>query len=109
MLICVFLFLICPVPCFPHVLFSAVCSVSCGIPQAITLPNLFPVSMPVVWFRVLCDVLRKHNRDRAADSLSDKGNLYYYVNRAWLGLFYYVTNYKYLHDGFLAFYFFENR
>jgi len=26
-----------------------------------------------VWFRVLCDVLRKHNRDRAADSLSDKG------------------------------------
>lgn len=85
------------------------CPVTAGIPAAITLPNQFLVSMPVVWFRVLCDVLRKHNRDRAADSLSDKGNLYYYVDRAWLGLFYDVTNYKYLHDGFLAFYFFENR
>jgi hypothetical protein len=27
-----------------------------------------------VWFRVLCDVQRRHNRDRDGDSLWDKGN-----------------------------------
>ena len=32
------------------------------------------ISMPGVWFRALCDVRHRHNRDRAADSLSDKGN-----------------------------------
>ena len=47
-------------------------------------PIQFPSSMRGVWFRVLCDVLRKHNRDRAADSLSDKGMICYYVDRAWL-------------------------
>ena len=39
-----------------------------------------------VWFRVLCGVLRRHNRDRDEDSLWDKGNLCDYVDRAW-GLF----------------------
>ena len=39
-----------------------------------------------VWFRVLCDVLRKHNNVRDADSLLDMGNLCDYVDRAW-GLF----------------------
>ena len=37
-----------------------------------------------VWFHVLCDVLRKHNRDRDGDSLSDKGMICYYEDRAWL-------------------------
>jgi len=36
-----------------------------------------------VWFRVLCDVLHTHNRDRDGDSLSCKGNLCDYVDRAW--------------------------
>ena len=36
-----------------------------------------------VWFHVLCDVLHTHNKDRDADSLSDKGNRYDYVDRAW--------------------------
>ena len=46
-------------------------------------PIQFPASRQVVWFRVLYDVLRRHNRDRDEDSLSDKGNLCYYVDRAW--------------------------
>ena len=36
------------------------------------------------WFHVLCGVLHTHNRDRDADSLSCKGNLCDYVDRAWL-------------------------
>ena len=36
-----------------------------------------------VWFHVLCDVQRRHNIDRDADSLSYKGNLCDYVDRAW--------------------------
>ena len=39
--------------------------------------------MPATYPLRLCDVLRKHNRDRAADSLSDKGMICYYVDRAW--------------------------
>ncbi len=55
------------------------------------------ISMPGVWFRVLCDVQRKHNRDRDEDSLSDKGNLCDYVDRAWVFSFlarFYVQSYK---------------
>ena len=46
-------------------------------------PIQFPASRQVVWFRVLYDVLRRHNRDRDEDSLSDKGNLCDYVDRAY--------------------------
>ena len=49
----------------------------CNLSQSI------PVSMPGVWFRVLCGELHTHNTFRAADSLSDKGNLCDYVDRAW--------------------------
>lgn len=35
-----------------------------------------------VWFRVHGDVQRRHNRDRDADSLWDKGSRYYYVDMA---------------------------
>ena len=47
----------------------------------------FPASRRGVWFRMLCDVQRTHNTFRDVDSLSDKGNLCDYVDRAW-GLFY---------------------
>jgi hypothetical protein len=53
------------------------------LPFLLTFPIQFPASRRGVWFRVLCDVLRKHNRDRDEDSLSDKGNLCDYVDRAW--------------------------
>ena len=47
-------------------------------------PNLFPANRREVWFRVLCDVLRKHNRDRDEDnSPLRKGNLCDYVDRTW--------------------------
>ena len=46
-------------------------------------PNLSLSNRRGVWFRVLCGVLRKRNRDRDEDSLSDKGNLFDYVDRAW--------------------------
>ena len=52
------------------------------LPFLITSPNLFHASRRGVWFRVLCDVLRKHNRDRDEDSLSDKGMICDYVDRA---------------------------
>jgi len=43
------------------------------------------------WQGVSCHVLydgqHKHNRDRAADSLSDKGMICYYVDRAWWSFF----------------------
>lgn len=42
-----------------------------------------------VWFRVLCDVLRKHNRDRDEGNPLYKGNLCDYVDRAWSALFSY--------------------
>ena len=43
------------------------------------------ISMPGVWFRVLYDVLRRHNRDRDGDNLWDKGNLWNYVgNGSWV-------------------------
>lgn len=37
-----------------------------------------------VWFHVLCGELHTHNTFRAADSLSDKGMICDYVDRAWL-------------------------
>lgn len=46
-------------------------------------PIQFPSSMRGVWCRVLCGERRKHNNVRDEDSLSDKGNLCYYVDRAW--------------------------
>lgn len=36
-----------------------------------------------VWFHVLCGELHTHNTFRAADSLSEKGMICYYVDRAW--------------------------
>ena len=47
------------------------------------IPNQFPASRQEVWFRVLYDVLHKHNRDRDEDSLSDMDTQYYYVDRAY--------------------------
>lgn len=47
-----------------------------------------------VWFRVLCDVLRKHNRCRDGDSLLlCKGNLCCYVDRAWLIVLFSATSF----------------
>ena len=46
-------------------------------------PNLFPANRRGVWFRAPCDVPRTHNTFRAADSLSDKGNLCDYADRAY--------------------------
>ena len=48
-----------------------------------TSANLCRGDRREVWFRVLCDVLRKHNNVRDADSLLDMGNLCDYVDRAW--------------------------
>ena len=53
-----------------------------GLHAFLISANLFPASMPGVWFHVLCGVKRTHNRDRDADSLSDKGMICYYVDRA---------------------------
>ena len=39
-------------------------------------PIQFPASRQVVWFRVLYDVLRRHNRDRDEDSLLYRGSQY---------------------------------
>ena len=50
----------------------------CNLSQSI------PVSMPGVLCRALNDAQHRRNRDRDEDSLSDKGNLCYYVDRAWL-------------------------
>ena len=47
-------------------------------------PIQFLASRRGVWFHVLYDVLRKHNRDRDADSLWDKDNLCDYADRAWV-------------------------
>ena len=41
-------------------------------------------STPGVFCRVPCDASHTRNTFRAADSLSDKGNLYDYVDRAWV-------------------------
>ena len=51
--------------------------------KTIISASLFPGGRRGVWFRRLYDVLRKHNRDRDEDSLSDKGMICYYVDRAW--------------------------
>ena len=54
------------------------------LPFLLTFPIQFPASRRGVWFLQLCDVLRRHNRDRDEDSLPlCKGNLCYYVDRAW--------------------------
>ena len=53
------------------------------LPFLLTFPIQFPASRRGVWFRVLCGGLRKHNRDRDEDSLSDKDTQYYYVDRAY--------------------------
>lgn len=55
--------------------------------------NLFLASRRGVWFRVLYDVLRRHNRDRDEDSLWDKGNLCYYADRAWLIVLFSATSF----------------
>ena len=49
----------------------------CNLSQSI------PVSMPGVWFRRLYDVRRRRSNARAAGSPLYKGNLCYYVDRAW--------------------------
>ncbi len=45
-------------------------------------PIQFPVSRRGVWFRVHGDVQRTRSTFRAADILSDKGMICYYVDRA---------------------------
>ena len=54
-----------------------------GLHAFLISANLFHASRRGVWFRVLCGELHKHNRDRAEDSLSDKGMICYYVDRAY--------------------------
>ncbi len=48
------------------------------------IANLCLSNKPVISSRVLCDVQRTRNNVRAADSLSDKGNLCDYVDRAYV-------------------------
>ena len=48
------------------------------------IANLCLSNKPVISSRVLCDVQRTRSTFRAADSLSDKGMICYYVDRAWL-------------------------
>jgi hypothetical protein len=48
-----------------------------------TIATLFHEGMQEVLFRLSCDVPRTHSTSRAADILSRKGNLCYYVDRAW--------------------------
>ena len=55
--------------------------------------NLCHGGKPGAWFRVLCDALRKHNRDRDEDSLLlCKGNLCDYVDKAWLIVLFSATS-----------------
>ena len=42
-----------------------------------------PLKQAGVWFRRLYDVPRRRSNARVADSLSDKGNLCHYADRAW--------------------------
>ena len=54
------------------------------LPFLLTFPIQFPASRRGVWFRVLCGGRRTHSTFRAADnSPLRKGNLCYYVDRAW--------------------------
>ena len=46
--------------------------------------SLFPGGRRGVWFRVLYDVRRRYSNARAAGSPLNKGNRYYYVDKAWL-------------------------
>lgn len=49
-----------------------------------TSPIQSPSNTPVISSRVLYDAQHTHSTFRAEDILSDKGILYYYVDRAWL-------------------------
>ena len=53
------------------------------LPLLLTFPIQFPASRRGVWFRVPYDVRHTRSTFRAADSLSDKGNLCDYVDRAY--------------------------
>ena len=47
------------------------------------IARLCRASRQGVWFRALCGELHTHNTFRDGDSLSDKGMICYYVDRAW--------------------------
>ncbi len=64
------------------------------LPFKITSANLSPASRREVYDRVLYDVRRTHNTFRAADSLSDKGILCYYVDRACGYLAYFFNSFR---------------